>query len=141
MSKTEPFELYVNCSADRMDELIGLMRKLCKRPWMYWDTHYNASFSPPDPSFDFARFDIEDLKSFVKTPDASAKYLGQVRWIKQRDFDAVLAWETFTDGSAVGDDHNNFLLQDFFENVVTPTVEQLKLEAVIGPSVWKNRKK
>jgi len=136
MSITERLELFVECPRSWMDELLGFLRKLTRRPWMYWGTHYNASFSSSAPSFDFARFKIDDAGDFVQGPERSAKYLGQVRWTKHIDFNVLLAWATYIDGQEVSRDDNDFLIQDFYDLIVLPACEQLGLEARLGAGVW-----
>jgi hypothetical protein len=136
--KTEPLELFVECPRERMDELLNTMRRLMKKPWMFMDKSFNASFSPPNPSFDFARFDIDDEALFAAKSTTSVQYQGQVRWSKQLDMNVLLVWETgFGINTSLKD--NDFLIKDFTERIATPACVELGLQLTMGPSAWRER--
>jgi hypothetical protein len=122
-----------------MDELLVAVRKHTKRPWMFWNTYYMAAFSPPDPSFDFARFEIDDPTSLPSSTERLAKYLGQVRLFKHRDMDAVLIWETVVDGQPVSKEANDFLVRDFHDQILAPACAELGVTVTMGPAVWKKK--
>ncbi len=139
MSNPDNLELFISCKPEQMDELLTVMRSLTSRPWMFWETHYTGSFSPPEPSFDFARFEIADPKTIASSSDPTARYQGLIRWFKQKDFDALLAWEVATGDAQSSQAEIDFLLQDFYDHVAKPACEQLKLTATIGPGVWRQK--
>jgi len=123
-----------------MDELLLLLRKSAECPWMFWDQHYNAAFSPPDASFDFARFQIDDAKQFLAGSDPMVKYLGRIRWIKQLDYNVLLAWETnIFDGQEVSREENDFLVQDFHDLILAPACAKMDLKVTMAAGAWQKR--
>ena len=139
MPTPDQLELFINCQPEQMDELLTVMKSLTKCPWMFWDTHYTASFSPPEPSFDFARFEIDDPKAFAEKSGSSAKFQGQIRWCKQKDFNVLLVWETSAGAQELEQPANDCLVQDFYDLIVKPACEQLNLIATIGPGAWQKK--
>ncbi len=138
MLKTEPLELFVECPRERMDELLTTMRRLTKRPWMFWDKTFSASFSPTNPSFDFARFDIDDEALLAAKGRTDVQYQGQVRWSKQVDMNVLLVWETgFGIDTSTAD--NDFLIKDFAECIATPACTELGLHLTMGSAAWRER--
>jgi hypothetical protein len=136
--KTEPLELFVECPRERMEELLNAMRRLTKKPWMFWDKSFNASFSPPNPSFDFARFHIDDAALLEAKGRTDVQYQGQIRWSKQLDMNVLLVWETGFDMNTSIED-NDFLIKDFTERIATPACAELGLKLTIGPAAWRER--
>jgi hypothetical protein len=138
MVKTEPLELYVECPRERMDELLDTMRRFAKKPWMFWDTRFNASFSPPNPSFDFARFNIDESALLQAKSDTAVQYQGQLRWSKQPDMNVLLVWETGF-GANTSTEDNDFLIKDFADLIATPACAELGLQLKMGPAAWRER--
>lgn len=138
MVKTEPLELFVECPRERMDELLSTMRHITKKPWMFWDKRFNPSFSPPNPSFDFARFDINDAALLEAKSATTVQYQGLVRWSKQLDMNVLLVWETGF-GINTAPEDNDFLIKDFSECIATPACAELGLQLTLGPAAWRQR--
>jgi hypothetical protein len=138
MVETEPLELYVECPRERMDELLNTMRLLAKKPWMFWDTSYNASFSPPNASFDFARFRFDEGALQNAKSETAVHYQGKIRWTKQPDMNVVLVWETGFDADTATKE-NDFLISDFSELIAVPACEKLGLKLTMAPAAWRSR--